>query len=428
MNTKAIFLAVSLFLPLCGHGQASPPAKPRIIVSTDIGGTDPDDNQSMAHLLMYSDRFDIEGIVSSPSYGKGSKEEILRMIDLYAQDYPKLRRHNKQLMKPSALRRLCKQGHRGLFTIKGYDKPTEGSEWIIRQARKKSDRPLWILVWGTLEDVAQALHDAPDIVPRIRVYFIGGANKKWGVCGYNYIVSNFPTLWFIENNGSYRGFISENKLNDKYNTGYFDYAIKGAGSLGDDFRNYYNGIVKMGDTPSLLYMMDGDPENPGKACWGGQFTKVGQSARRVFDRQLTVADTVPVYSVVEMIFRGPELAIPPDSVCFTATIDKQQWAGYHTGYGAYTLLYSPKSPARLSYVTASPISQLDGLTGEFVADGSWPGDASEQNYNVGQHWYSDLPQAELYRQRWQGAATTYKWRNDVLDDWAARWNWLKGNE
>lgn len=50
--------------------------KPRVLISTDIGGTDPDDNQSMAHLLMNSDRFDLEGLVSSPSFGTGSKEEI----------------------------------------------------------------------------------------------------------------------------------------------------------------------------------------------------------------------------------------------------------------------------------------------------------------------------------------------------------------
>ena len=49
---------------------------PRIIVSTDIGGNDPDDYQSMVHLLVYGDRFDIEGLISSPPY-KGRKEHIL---------------------------------------------------------------------------------------------------------------------------------------------------------------------------------------------------------------------------------------------------------------------------------------------------------------------------------------------------------------
>src|SRR5947209_6073939 len=37
----------------------------RVLVSTDIGGTDPDDFQSLVHLLVYADHFDIEGLVSS---------------------------------------------------------------------------------------------------------------------------------------------------------------------------------------------------------------------------------------------------------------------------------------------------------------------------------------------------------------------------
>lgn len=56
-------------------------------MSSDIGGTDPDDNQSMIHLLMYNDMFDIEGLVSSPSFGSGSADEIRRMIGIYEKDY-----------------------------------------------------------------------------------------------------------------------------------------------------------------------------------------------------------------------------------------------------------------------------------------------------------------------------------------------------
>lgn len=93
--------------------------KPRIIVSTDIGGTDPDDNQSMTHFLMYNSQFDIEGIISSASYGPGSKEEILRMIDIYEADYEKLKKHDKDLLAPQELRKLCKQGRRGLASYKG---------------------------------------------------------------------------------------------------------------------------------------------------------------------------------------------------------------------------------------------------------------------------------------------------------------------
>ena len=255
--------------------------KHRILISTDIGGTDPDDNQSMAHFLMYNDCFELEGLVSSPFGGSGSKEELLRMIDLYEKDYLKLKKHANGMMMPEELRALCKQGRRGGTPFKGYENSTEGSDWIVKCAKKKSDRPLWILVWGGLDDVAQALHDAPEIEKKIRVYWIGGPNKKWGVNSYTYIAESFPNLWMIENNASYRGFIGgeevNNKLeyiedyrsfgrgkelNNKLNESYYECSIKGAGNLGKDFKSYYDGNIKMGDTPSLLYMMNGNPDDP----------------------------------------------------------------------------------------------------------------------------------------------------------------------
>ena len=84
--------------------------KQRILISSDIGGTDPDDNQSVADLLMYSNEFDIEGLVSSPSFGNGNKREILRMIDVYEKDLPILNKHISGLMTPEELRPLVKQG------------------------------------------------------------------------------------------------------------------------------------------------------------------------------------------------------------------------------------------------------------------------------------------------------------------------------
>jgi len=95
-----------------------------------------------------------------------------------------------------------------------YSKPSEGSDWIIKCAKKESSQPLWVLVWGGLEDVAQALHDAPEIRHKIRVYFIGGPNKKWSANSYAYISSNFPVLWLIESNSSYYGFFSTNNAPD----------------------------------------------------------------------------------------------------------------------------------------------------------------------------------------------------------------------
>ena len=46
----------ALLLLLAPAIHAAPAAeRPRVVVSTDIGGTDPDDFQSMVHLLLYAD-------------------------------------------------------------------------------------------------------------------------------------------------------------------------------------------------------------------------------------------------------------------------------------------------------------------------------------------------------------------------------------
>ena len=159
---KKLFLVFSILTAsITVMGQQPIPVKPRILISTDIGGTDPDDNQSMAHFLMYSEMFETEGLVSSPSYGHGSKQNLLDMIDLYEKDLPKLKKHIKGFPSPDALRAICKQGRQGAAPFKGYTTATEGSDWIIKCARKESTRPLWILIWGGLDDLAQALHDAP---------------------------------------------------------------------------------------------------------------------------------------------------------------------------------------------------------------------------------------------------------------------------
>ncbi|HKZ37180.1 MAG TPA: nucleoside hydrolase-like domain-containing protein, partial [Chryseolinea sp.] len=112
MNKLILFFSICMY-SVTLVAQQPIPIKPRILISTDIGGTDPDDNQSMVHLLMYSDRFDIEGLVSSPSYGDGSKEEILRMIGLYEKDLPKLQKYKKDFPSPDYLRSVTKQGRHG---------------------------------------------------------------------------------------------------------------------------------------------------------------------------------------------------------------------------------------------------------------------------------------------------------------------------
>jgi len=425
-------LIVILFSCSCGNSE-NKAVKPRILISTDIGGTDPDDNQSMAHLLMYSDLFSIEGLVSSPSYGAGSKEEILRMIDLYEKDLPKLSKHNKQLADPSYLRSVCKQGRKGAAPFKGYTEPTEGSEWIVSCANKESKQDLWVLVWGGIDDLAQALHDAPEIKNKIKVYWIGGTNKKWSANSYAYIAENFPELWFIEVNSSYYGFFSNNTELDSVNkSDYYELYINEAGHLGKDFKNYYKGEIKMGDTPSLLYMMDGDPSNPMKESWGGSFEQFTHSPRIIYEGTTSLNDTVAFCSILEFRFKGPETQIPSDSACFWMEVpygkSVQTWPGYYLGNGDYVIRYIPKRAEILSYRFTSGIEAINGLEGSIVVDNSWPGKKHPTDYPLGNNWYTDKSDTALYDGKIQGGKTLLKWRSDALLDWAKRWEWLKSKE
>ena len=277
----------------------------RVIVSTDIGGTDPDDFQSMVHLLAYADCFDLEGLVSSP-YGEGRKEDILKVIDAYAVDYPNLSSHSDRFPTPDALRAICKQGTLGLLGQTGVGEPSEGSEWIIECARRKDSRPLHLLVWGGFEDLAQALHDAPEILPKLRVYWIGGPNKKWSVNAYNYVEQNHPKLWIIEANATYRGwFVGGNQKGEWGNKAFVSKHIAGHGALGKLFVDAKNDL-KMGDTPSVSRLMRGVSEDPSQPSWGGKFVRIWDGRKSIFDRHTTEEDEVEVFGVTEFMLPVPD--------------------------------------------------------------------------------------------------------------------------
>lgn len=423
MKKIILFLCLLISYPIC---HAYEPTKPRIIVSSDIGGTDPDDNQSMTHLLMYCDLFDIEGLVSSPSFGDGDKEEILRMIDVYEKDFPILSKVNSNLKTPDSLRMLVVQGRKSEAPRCGFGEPTEGSRLIVASAKKEDPRPLNILVWGCLEDVAQALHDAPEIAPKLRVHWIGGPNKKWGVNAYCYIVENFPDLWMIENNTTYRGFIFDSKNPDKWNAGFFNTFIKDAGNLGRDFATYYKGNPKMGDTPSLLYLMKGIPDDPESQSWAGKFKKCNFTPRRVFYAPTTVADTVPVCSILEWRLQGPvKNDIPGDSICVTMELKGQKWPGYYVGNGIYSIKHSTYYLGTLPYTITSTVDGCKPIEAQLTVVNTWNAPQNHEDYPVGSRWWTDSYASEDFWHNCAGATTQLHVRQKVMEDWASRWNSLK---
>lgn len=244
----------------------------RVIVSTDIGGSDPDDFQSMVHYLVYADVFDTEGLIASPPHA-GRKLHIFETLDAYAADHPRLRQHSDRFPVAGALRAVVKQGAVDAAPPAGCSTPTEGSRWIIERAHAKDPRPLWILVWGSITDVAQALHDDPGIKPKLRVYFISSWNRRMDPAARDYVVGQHRDLWLIEADTTFRGmYVGGDQAGDLGNREFVIRHVRGRGALGDLFFAKKPDI-KMGDTPSVLYLLRGETENPAGESWGGSFVR-----------------------------------------------------------------------------------------------------------------------------------------------------------
>lgn len=389
----------------------------RVVVSTDIGGTDPDDFQSMVHLLLYSDTLDIEGLISSP-FGPGRKEHILQVIDCYEKDYPNIKTYSDRYPRPDELRAITKQGAFDTPGPIGIGKPTEGSEWMISCAHKNDPRPLNILVWGGIEDLAQALHDAPDILPKLRVYFIGGPNKKWSVDAYNYIANNYKNLWIIECNDTYRGwFTGGNQTGEWGNKEFVARNIAGHGALGDFFNNQLGGTIKMGDTPSVGWLLRGMPDNPSKPGWGGSFVRAWERPHKVCNRLTSLGDSIEQFGVLEL-----ELPVGSgisEKTFASLKVENQLLNGLVKSNGTIEFLFSPKEAKTYSFIIQSNLPELDGKTGGITS-------YRPPFYNKLlpatdlPNWWTDDPSPEVAEGVIVGAKTVSQWREEFLKDFAKR--------
>src|SRR5262249_40393113 len=143
-----------------GSAAAAPPSptaidsttgKPRVLVLSDIGN-EPDDQMSFTRFLVYSNRFQVEGLVATTSTWQRTAvhTDIMdTVIDHYAQVRDNLATHARGFPTANKLRALVKPGQPGygLGAI-GSDKMTAGAQQIIAAADRPDARPLWITVWG----------------------------------------------------------------------------------------------------------------------------------------------------------------------------------------------------------------------------------------------------------------------------------------
>jgi len=401
--------------PLPGDRGALAGHRHRVLVSTDIGGTDPDDFQSMVHLLLYADCLDLEGLVSSP-YGPGRKEHILQVIDCYEKDFANLKTHSDKYPTPAALRAITKQGETEVAPYAGVRQATEGSKWIVQCAKRADARPLHVLVWGGLEDLAQALHDAPEILSKLRVYWVGGPNKKWSPDAYQYIAENHPKLWLIEANATYRGwFTGGNQKSPCGNKELVTRHVAGKGALGGYFASLLNGTIRMGDSPSVGWLLRGNPDDPSQRGWGGHFVRAGDRPCVRFDRLTTKEDRIEQFAIVELVLPLGEGA--PQKSEARLNIENQSLVGHAPGDGTMRFRYCPKEAKAIRYTIRSNVPTLDGKAGAITAI---PPDALKRPSKNYPNWWTDNPAQEFAEGQHIGAKSVNQWREDFLGDFALR--------
>ena len=409
-------LSISAVTVTWAEGGALAGYRHRVLISTDIGGTDPDDFQSMVHLLVYADCFDIEGLVSSP-YGPGRKEHILQVIDCYATDYTHLKTYSDRYPTPKALRAITKQGETERAPYAGVRGATEGSQWLIQCARRDDPRPLHVLIWGGIEDLAQALHDAPDILPKLRVYWIGGPNKKWCPNAFQYLATHHPNLWIIEANATYRGwFVGGNQSSPWGNKEFVAQHIAGKGALGDFFVGKKDDI-KMGDTPSVGWLLKGRPDDPAQPGWGGRFVRAWERPYSRFERMTTKADRMEVFGILELVLpMGEDLPERPVAVL---AVENQKLPGHAPGDGTMRLRFCPKAAKRYDFRIESNVPALDGTAGGITAYLPAPDVAQHPSATL-PNWWTDDPSPDAAEGAHHGAKTVSRWREEFLGDFARR--------
>jgi hypothetical protein len=294
-----------LALTLTGPAPAAPASddpRPRLMITTDIGG-DPDDQQSLVRLLHYANEFAWEGLLATSSGTPGERRDasprpelIREQIEAYRLIRPRLLRHAEGWPEADTLLGLIKVGRRERgadFIGEGHD--TEASRWIIARVDAGSpERPLNLSVWGGQTDLAQALgrvnHERGAdglgaFAARLRVHDIADQD---GIAGR--MRAAYPGLHYVlsvaapgadKRTASFRGMYlgGDESLTSR---AWVEKHILSSSPLGALFPTETwtapnpHGCLKEGDTPSWFFFLPlggNDPSDPSRPGWGGRYER-----------------------------------------------------------------------------------------------------------------------------------------------------------
>ena len=281
--------------------------KPRLVVCTDIAPADvePDDMESMVHLMAYADMFEIEALITSVGwncdpYPIDWSLYMYRVMGAYATDVKNLMKRSGQkdflsMEQENARQRIgywpsaeyvtsrvvMGSANGGIRSI-GEQNDSPGSELLIRLADEDDPRPIYVAAWGGANTLAQAIwrvkqtrsvDEVSDFVKKFRLYTITDQDMDYAHrmdrarSSHMWLRKEFQDdLQFIWDEGTWQEQCELGKQNWTQHQQY----IQPKGALGKEYPNYKWGVE--GDTPSFLYVLPNglnNPEDPHQAGWAG---------------------------------------------------------------------------------------------------------------------------------------------------------------
>jgi hypothetical protein len=186
---------------------AAEPVRHRLIVLADMGN-EPDEEQQMAHLLVSSNEFDVEGLIAVT--GKYLRLEthpelFLTLIDGYEKVVENLKLHAPGWPSPDHLRSVTVAGQPGYgIAMVGDGLSSDGSRLIVKAFEKDDPRPLYIVVNAGSNTLAQAMLDyetehseeeTAALIGRLRIYENGSQDNAGA-----YICNRYPDIHWIRSN------------------------------------------------------------------------------------------------------------------------------------------------------------------------------------------------------------------------------------
>ena len=266
--------------------------KPRVIATTD---GERDDQNSMIRFLLYTDDWDVEGIIYSSSkfhwagHNWSGTNWIQDDINLYSQVYPNLIKNDSAY--PTADYLMGKVFVGNIDSVGEMSKETPGSNHIVDVLLDSSKPgPVWLTVWGGTNTIARALKTIQEKYPdkmnevskKAVIYIILDQDNTY----YDYIKPNWPKIQVLYSHSQYRAFGYQwSNLDPQPYHSYFEDAWMKANITENHgplcSNRYSQTFLGEGDSPSFIHLIPTglrQMEDPSYGGWGGRFYLKDQSS------------------------------------------------------------------------------------------------------------------------------------------------------